>query len=146
MKTKRGQKICKSCNKINGVRAYECKECGAEFEMKKKRKGGRKKQISDHTVLNKGDIIKVVGNSGPYYIGSDGDKHYFTDRGKYTVMSVYKDGIQACGPHGYTYLYMGTPRQSPLVESVQDAPHKIVLLQDCTSRTTVSSKARRARS
>ena len=34
MKTKRGQKLCSNCKTINGVRSYECKECGNKFKKK----------------------------------------------------------------------------------------------------------------
>lgn len=40
METKltRGQKRCKKCNTINGVRSFNCKSCQNSFEMKKSRK------------------------------------------------------------------------------------------------------------
>ena len=79
---KRGQKICENCGEVNGVRAYECKKCDYPFKMKKYRKGNKKKKVEDHMTLNKGDLIRVVGGSGPFYTGEDGDKIYL-------VMRVY---------------------------------------------------------
>ena len=80
MKARPGQKICSSCDEINGVRAFECKNCGTAFKMKKARRGPKKTQVEDFTTLKKGDLIRVVGGSGTYYINESGDKHYFTDR------------------------------------------------------------------
>ena len=82
---KRGQKLCEQCGTPNGVRAYECKNCDYPFKMKKYRKGSKKKRVDDFTKLQKGDEIRVVGGSGPYYTNEDGEKLYLTDRGKYIV-------------------------------------------------------------
>ena len=49
MKAKPGQKLCSSCNEVNGVRAFECKKCGEAFKMKRRRRGFKKKQVEDHT-------------------------------------------------------------------------------------------------
>ena len=54
MKARPGQKICSSCDEINGVRAFECKNCGIAFKMKKARRGPKKKQVEDFTTLKKG--------------------------------------------------------------------------------------------
>ena len=101
---KRGQKVCEQCNCVNGVRAYECKECDAPFKMKKRRRGNKKKQVEDHRTLNRGDLIRVVGGNGCHYIDKNGDRHYFTDRGKYIVQSTTNDGILSYGKHGYQYI------------------------------------------
>jgi len=129
MKTKRGQKLCSNCETINGVRSYECKKCGNKFKMKRGRLAPKNKHVEDHMTLHKGDVIRVVGGSGCYYLDKEGDKHYFTDRGKYTVFGIYKDYILAIGPYGTTCLYMGKKRRSKLLDSMWDAPHKILLLK-----------------
>ena len=129
MKTKRGQKLCSNCQTINGVRSYECKQCGTKFKMKRQRLGPKNKQVEDHTTLCRGDLIRVVGGSGSYYEDKEGDKHYFTDRGKYTVREIHKDYILAIGPYGTTCLYLGQKRRSRLLDSMWDAPHKIMLLK-----------------
>ena len=119
MKARPGQKICSSCDEINGVRAFECKNCG--------------------TALKKGDLIRVIGGSGTYYISESGDKHYFTDRGKYIVSSIDKNGIVANGPCGMCYLYMGKKKRSKLLDTMWNAPHKIILLQnDADERSRLS--------
>ena len=130
---KRGQKLCTNCNCINGVRAYECKECGTEFKMKKPRKRRKRIPVEDHMTLRRGDTIRVVGGSGDYYIDDNGDKHYFTDRGKYIVHSVDNKGIQAYGAHGYTYIYMGKKCRSRLLSTMFKAPHKVLLLPDVSA-------------
>ncbi len=139
MKARPGQKICSSCDEINGVRAFECKNCGTAFKMKKARRGPKKTQVEDFTTLKKGDLIRVVGGSGTYYINESGDKHYFTDRGKYIVSSIDKNGIVANGPCGMCYLYMGKKKRSKLLDTMWNAPHKIILLQnDADERSRLS--------
>ena len=132
-KAKPGQKLCSSCNEVNGVRAFECKKCGEAFKMKKRRRGFKKKQVEDHTTLKKGDLIRVIGGSGNYWVGKNGDKHYFTDRGKYIVSYTEKDGIIAVGPCGSAFLYMGKLTRSPILSTMWRSPHKIVLLQSAAT-------------
>jgi hypothetical protein len=130
MVKKRGQKICSECGHVNGVRTYNCKNCDHPFKMKKGRKTPRKKLITDHTELKKGDTIRVVGGSGPYYTDKEGERHYLTDRGKYKVEGTDNQGIRCYGPTGYCYLYMGKKCRSSLLDNITKAPHKILLLQN----------------
>jgi hypothetical protein len=134
---KRGVKYCSECETENGVRAYECKECDHPFKMKKSRRGIRRKEVLDFKTLKKGDVIRVVGGSGDYYEGRDGERQYFTDRGRYKVEGIDHQGIKAFGDHGYTYLYMGETCPSDLVSGVIKAPHKIQLLVGATERKQV---------
>ena len=130
VKIKRGQKLCQSCNTINGVRSFECKNCGAEFKMKKFRRGKRKVLVTNHLDLIKGNLIRVVGGSGPYYEDNNGERHYLIDRGKYTVDHVDNNGIHAYGSTGYNYLYMGEIRKSNILDSIIKSPCKILLLKE----------------
>jgi len=125
---KRGVKYCSECETENGVRAYECKNCDHPFKMKKGRRGPRRKKVEDFRTLKRGDIIRVMGGSGDFYVGRDGEKQYFTDRGKYSVWGVDNQGIKAYGPHGFTYLYMGKRCPSKIVDGVTKCPHKIYLI------------------
>jgi hypothetical protein len=125
---RRGVKTCEECGCVNGVRAYECKQCDHPFKMKKRRKGRRKKLVENYKDLKKGDEIRVVGGSGDYYIGSDGDKHYFTERGTYKVHDTDDHGIKCYGKHGFTYLYMGKRCRSKLLSCCYKSPHKILLV------------------
>ena len=142
---KRGQKICEECGCVNGVRAYECKQCDHPFKMKKYRKGNKKKKVDDHMTLNEGDVIRVVGGSGPYYTNENGEKLYLTDRGKYLVNDVDKLGIHTHGKHGYSYLYMGKRCRSKVLDSITKAPCKIVLLKGASHPNHVLPKRRRSR-
>ena len=136
IKNKRGQKVCVHCNVVNGVRSFECKNCGQAFKMRKGPKGIRKKRVEDHRNLVKGQTIKVVGGSGPYYTDEYGEKQYMVERGKYTVSHTDKDGIHAYGKTGYNYLYMGKSCPSPQLDSITRSPCKILLLKN-------TSKSRR---
>jgi len=129
MNNKRGQKKCKSCNTINGVRSFVCKQCGAEFHMKKFKRGHRKILIKDHTILQSGDTIRVIGGSGPYYVGADGERTYLVDRGKYRVVKIDDGGIWAIGDSGYEYLYMGEICKSSILDSITKAPCKVLLIR-----------------
>ncbi len=133
MKLKRGQKLCKNCNNINGARAHTCKHCNSEFKAgatsknkpAKVRKTKKYEEITDWTSLSDGDRIKVVGRSGNYYVGPDGEKQYLTDGGIYTVK-----GSDSLGLHvydgGYGYIYMGPEVQSTTIPNMYRSPHKIL--------------------
>lgn len=125
----RGKKLCQNCNKINGVRSFECKYCGTEFHMKKFKRGHRKILIKDHTILKSGDTIRVIGGSGPYHERANGDRTYFVDRGKRRVVSTDSGGIWAYGESGYEYLYMGETCKSSILDTIIKAPCKILLIR-----------------
>ena len=127
---KRGQKICIHCHTVNGVRSFECKNCGQAFKMKKGPKGIRKKRIDDFRRLQKGDWIKVVGDSGPYHIDRTGERTYLVERGKYKVEYTDTQGIHAYGDSGDNYLYVGESCPSPLLDSIIRSPCKILLLKN----------------
>lgn len=129
MNKKRGQKQCGECGVINGVRSFECKSCGTQFKMKKFKKGLRKTLIKDHTILQRGDSIRVIGGSGPYHQTVDGVRTYFVDRGKYSVVRTDDNGIWAYGENGLEYLYMGETCVSKILSSIIKAPCKVLLLR-----------------
>ena len=129
-KSKRGQKVCVHCNTVNGVRSFECKNCGQAFKMKKGPKGIRKKRIEDFKSLSNGDYIKVVGGSGPYHTDFTGERTYLVERGIYKVDSTDEHGIHAYGKTGYNYLYMGKSCPSPMLDSITRSPCKIMLLKN----------------
>ena len=131
----RGKKVCNHCNEINGVRSFECKNCGQAFKMNKSPKGIRKKKVEDFKSLQRGDWIKVVGGSGPYHIDRDGERTYLVERGKYKVEYTDSEGIHAYGDSGYNYLYMGESCPSPLMDSIIRSPCKILLLKNMPEQT-----------
>jgi hypothetical protein len=136
MKVKRGQKLCKNCNQINGARAYNCKHCNHEFvkgATSKNKKTARVKkvkkyeEIEDWKSLTNGDTIKVIGRSGNYYIGESGDKQYMTDAGIYTVKNHDDNGlIVYANDGGFGYIYMGPENKSDTIPNMYRSPHKIV--------------------
>lgn len=133
MKLKRGQKLCTKCNTINGARAYTCKHCSEAFEIrtgksKIKKKHVKKLEYVDWDTIQNGDRIKLLGRSGTYYINQDGERHYMSDPGIYTIVGKDAMGLRAYGKSGYTYIYMGPEKQSPLMDNMYNAPHKILKL------------------
>ena len=131
MKLKRGQKQCGGCSAIVGARTKVCGSCGHKFLIKKGRgTTGKKYQIADWRLLEKGDRIRCKQGSGPYFVNYSGDKTYTTERGTYEVMFIKDDGIHAWGPSGRTFLYMGTLKESKFLPSYYQAPHKITYSKD----------------
>ena len=136
MKLKRGQKLCKSCNKINGARARVCKHCNNEFTIgatsKNKNPAKIKKvkkfeEITDWKALTNGDCIKVIGRSGNYYVGDSGDKQYLTEAGVYTVKSHDANGLIVYATDGgWGYIYMGVEVKSDTIPNMYRSPHKII--------------------
>jgi len=134
MKLKRGQKLCKNCNNINGARAHTCKHCNSEFvsasitkKNKFKTKKPKKYEEIDWTELLAGDTIKVIGRSGNYYVNSMGERMYMSDAGVYTVRSKDHNGLVVYSSDGgYGYIYMGPEIQSDLIDNMYRSPHKIV--------------------
>lgn len=132
MKLKRGQKLCNNCNNINGARSHTCKHCGSEFvsnnkgkTVKTKKRPKKFEEVSDWKSLNDGDKIKVIGRSGNYYIGDDGDRQYLTDAGVYTVKDKDDYGLRVYDG-GYGYIYMGPEKRSDIIPNMYRSPHKIV--------------------
>lgn len=133
MKLKRGQKLCKNCNNTNGARAHVCKHCNSEFTSNskskpvkiKKSKPKKYEEVTDWRSLNSGDKIKVIGRSGNYYLGEDGDKQYLTDAGIYTIKDKDDLGLRVYnGGHGY--IYMGPEIKSNIIPNMYRSPHKII--------------------
>lgn len=133
MKLKRGQKLCKNCNNINGARAHTCKHCNTEFVASSKNKKPAKPKKPKKFIevnwseLQKGDRIKVVGRSGNYYINEAGDRMYMSDAGIYTVQDKDDKGLIVYGnDNGFGYIYMGPEKRSTYLDNYYNAPHKIV--------------------
>lgn len=134
VKKKRGTKICE-CGATAGARAYECSECGAEFATSKLRRGARKRPVKDYRKLLPGDRVKVLGSSGPYYIGESGERTYMTDRGVYTVERVETDGVYVASKMGArSFLYMGKEMRSPNCDNLVRSPHRLILIVPVTAK------------
>lgn len=135
MKLKRGQKLCKNCNGINGARAHTCKHCNTEFDsaknkkpakIKKQRKPKKFEEINWQE-LSVGDRIKVVGRSGNYYVNAEGEKQYLSDAGLYTVQQQDSNGLVVhSSDGGFGYIYMGPEMASETIPNMYRSPHKIL--------------------
>ena len=133
MKAKRGQKVCKSCDQINGARAFACKKCGEPFVMKDGKIRYGKGVIGDWRTLEPGDHFKIKGRSGDYYYKESGEKHYWRKPGSiYKVIDLQENGINAYGiggrgAWGFTFIYMGPEKKSSLgLDCCWNAPSKLV--------------------
>lgn len=137
IKPKRGQKLCKQCNNINGARAYVCKVCNFEFitkppknKFKKFKKKLKKYSKVDWKNLVSGDRIKVFKGGGNYYINDMGEKVYMSRPGIYVVQRVDENGLIVYSNQygGFGYIYMGEEVMSNSVENLYRSPHKIAKL------------------
>ncbi len=78
--------------------------------------------------IENGTKIKVLGRSGTYYLGNNGDKTYMSDPGVYTVIGKDSNGLRVHGKSGFNYVYMGPEKKSNLMDNMFNAPHKITLI------------------
>lgn len=124
---KRGQKRCTKCNTPNGARSFVCKACSHPFSTRVA-KVKKSRQIDDWRLIEPNTFIRVLSGSGPYYVDSEGLRHYFSDRGIYRVISLDENGLhcypETGGPH--TYIYMGPEVKSDLCYNMYRAPHKLL--------------------
>ena len=132
VKPKRGQKLCKNCNQINGARAGTCKHCNTEFFPAKTKTKFKKKRSKKYIKINweelqRGDYIKVFKSGGNYYINDVGEKVYMSKPGIYTVHGKDDNGLIVYSNKngGFGYIYMGKETQSNIVENLYRSKHKI---------------------
>lgn len=133
IKLKRGQKLCKNCNNINGARSYVCKHCNHEFNPSvSKNKFKNVKKTKKYSRVNwndlvRGDRIKVFKGGGNYYVNNLGEKIYMSRPGIYTIQDKDTNGlIVYSNKHGgFGYIYMAEEIQSPTIDNYYRAPHKI---------------------
>jgi hypothetical protein len=120
-------KTCPECkNDQLGVRTQQC-ECGHKFEIKHKKIRKFVPSDVDWRTLEHGDVIRVIGGSGPYFDGESGIRQYLgVPSGKYEVMSVEKDGFFVNDGVGRLFTYMGETK--PGVVGTKEA-HKIKLIR-----------------
>jgi len=85
--------------------------------------------IVDYTTLSKGDKIKVLKGSGPYYVGESGEKQYLGNNGIFVVDSILNNGIMASSKYGaIEFLYMGQEEKSSVMDNIIRSPYKIALI------------------
>lgn len=108
----KGKKTCDQCGTLTGPRAYMCPNCQTPFMFAVQNKEKKTTKIIrdfNWRELQAGEKIKVTG--GPYYVKS-GEFIPMGYRGKFTVVSVDKNGIIAYSEKGgYCHIYMGRDYQ-----------------------------------
>lgn len=136
-------KVCTHCQERAGVRTKKCAHCGQIFQsapklaevskflapLSQEITGKRKRRFKtvDWKTLVPGDMIRVVGNSGPYFVLEDGQYQYTTDRGVYRVVKLDNMGINVQGVGklcGFHHLYMGPHVKSPLIDNLYRDKHR----------------------
>lgn len=122
----RGQKVCSNCKRIVGARSSNCKYCGFNFSTQIAKNS---KCVIDWHELDKGDYIKVLQGSGPYYFNKlTGEQECVSNSGRYKVVERKKDGLFCWSRTGFEFIYMGPPKKgSTGVINLQ--PHKILKLR-----------------
>lgn len=139
----RGHKNCSSCGFSTGPRSFRCPNCQTPFEFKEKGIAQLRKQLENKTeqkvvdfdwrTLQRGERIRVISGSGPYWPASGERQENIPMgyHGKFTVRYVDKDGIHAVGnkkeANGHSFIYMGEPKLSK--SGLFKEPHKIVRLK-----------------
>ena len=104
----RGKKLCKSCGTATGPRAKICNNCHQPFSFKPKIFGKEPEKKVDWQKLKRGDRIRTMMGSGPYWQGRSEEKTYMGHYGKFTVLNVEDNGLEVLSEKaGYAFLYMG---------------------------------------
>ena len=134
-------KKCSICGSKSHARASKC-ECGYQFYIPKKEL--REKQAANWRELKKGDIIKVVAGSGPYFLSKDrpGERIMMGEKGKFEVEEILDKDSRCCGiyahqlygragkSHYREWIYMGESYYSE-DNSIHKEPHRIKVLKSC---------------
>ena len=143
----RGHKTCPQCKTQTGPRALKCKNCSHVFifkadkdeapktgrvSLETKLTGIEKVTDFDWKQLVRGDRIKVVQGSGPYFPVENSDPIPMGYAGKFTVLYIMKDGIHAYGnpkegEGARCFIWMGEEGLSK--HGVYRVPHKIIKLK-----------------
>jgi hypothetical protein len=137
IKLSRGQKLCPGCNKINASRQRVCKHCDREFISKNT---PIKNEILDWKKLERGDYIRIVQGTGPYFLCTrdtdectTGERLCMGNKGVYKVVGLDRRGIRAVGAShkngGFVYLYMGEPYCSKETGLYYE-PYRLITLKE----------------
>jgi len=140
-------KVCSQCQENNGVRTLNCKKCGFTFipKIKNKITNKRKKGIIKTSITNweeqlsKGDIVKIIQGTGPYYLLEDGERHYLSINGIVRVGDKEHNGFWATHyklkqNRGSFFVYMGHKCRSPISDSLIRQKHKVVKFDNIPER------------
>jgi hypothetical protein len=139
-KRKAPEKACPQCDAANHARSSNCKSCDHTFYVRKSKE--QELLAANWRDLKKGDIIKVITGSGPYYLSKDkpGEKIMLGQKGRFEVSEVIDQGIRSCGIFAHQlrgratrenvreYIYMGEQCYDDDM-SVYRNPHKIKVIK-----------------
>lgn len=141
-------KVCSQCQENNGVRTLNCKKCGFTFIPKiknnipnKRKRGITKTFITNwEEELSKGDIVKIIQGTGPYYLLENGERHYLSINGIVRVGDKEHNGFWATHyklkqNRGSFFVYMGHKCRSPISDSLIRQKHKIVKFDNIPERS-----------
>jgi len=139
----RGQKICSSCKKPNGPRAFFCKYCKTPYETRTTpgpipylKRITENEKPSDYDSFNwemlvPGDFIVVKG--GPYHLSYDEHGQEVRlpmgEKGLFKVLRLEQNGILAYPKgkkhecHGLHFIYMG--EETDCAAGIIKVPHRV---------------------
>jgi hypothetical protein len=121
-------KTCPNCGDKCPARIRKCKKCDSIFCFKAKSKKTKATSVSDWNSLLIGDYIKVSG--GPVWIGQDGTELPMGYSGIFSVVSLDKNGILACGrdkTSGFCHIWMAEELLNDC--GIHKRPHKVARIK-----------------
>tara|TARA_R110000765_G_scaffold259501_3_gene359691 strand:+ start:1104 stop:1622 length:519 start_codon:yes stop_codon:yes gene_type:complete len=146
------KKECPKCSSKLGVRTKVCPDCSHKFLIRKRRP--KPKQIKNWRDLKKGDIIKCVSGTGPYFISKDkpGERIMMGHKGVFEVITLNYRNPKSCGIIGkpvkknrnkanvQEYIYMGKIYHDDIL-NINKEPHKILGVE--TEAETIKPKSKK---
>jgi len=148
------KKECPNCASRVGVRTKICPDCSYKFLIRKR--GPRPKQVKNWRDLKKGDIVKCVSGTGPYFISKDrpGERIMMGHKGRFEIVELNYQNPRSCGIIGRAinssghkasvreYIYMGESYYDEDLNTHKE-PHKILGVK--TEAETIKPKRKNRR-
>lgn len=124
----KGKKLC-CCKKVVGARTQKCPHCSHVFQYVKVKDIRKKRLIKvNWKDLKRGDRIRVYKTGASYFENDRGAMCDLHRNGEYVVKSLTKDGIKCFDDKGFTFVYMGRPKQNRA--GFFSEPHQIRKVED----------------
>ena len=107
----------------------------AGAKPKRRKKRFKREIVTDWTLLNAGDTVKIKQGSGSYFVNAAGDRSYLNSGGVVVVVQKEVNGFYArytqvrkdCGEF---FVYMGKTCTSPVSNSIVRRRHKLIKITD----------------
>ena len=107
----------------------------ADTKSTRRKKRFKREIVTDWTLLNTGDIVKIKQGSGSYFVNSAGERSYLNSGGIVVVVQKEVNGFYArytqvrkdCGEF---FVYMGKTCTSPVSNSIVRRRHKLIKITD----------------